>query len=73
MATLTNEQREDRAVAAALAATPTNPPPKAYEAYWWHLTQYGLQYMCVESLEPVTSTGVLLHFYSKMIFKHALI
>ena len=32
MATSTNEQREDAAVATALAATPANPPPKAYEA-----------------------------------------
>ena len=31
MANLTNEQREDAAVAAALAITPRNPPPKAYE------------------------------------------
>ena len=32
MANSTNEQREDAAVAAALAVTPRNPPPKAYEA-----------------------------------------
>ena len=32
MANLTNEQREDAAVAAAVAVTPSNPPPKAYEA-----------------------------------------
>ena len=32
MANSTNEQREDAAVAAELAVTPRNPPPKAYEA-----------------------------------------
>ena len=31
MTNLTNEQREDALVAAALAVTPINPPPKAYE------------------------------------------
>ena len=31
MANLTNEQREDAAVAEAQAVTPSNPPPKAYE------------------------------------------
>ena len=32
MANLTNKQREDAAVAAALAVTPNNPPPRAYKA-----------------------------------------
>ena len=32
MTTLTNRQREDNAVAAALAARPTIPPPTAYES-----------------------------------------
>ena len=31
MANWTNEQREDAEVAAALAVTPSNPPPKAYK------------------------------------------
>ena len=69
MATLTHEQRKDTAVAAALVANPTNLHLK-FMKHWWHLTQYGLQCMRVESpLEPVTSTGVLLQAYSKMIFE----
>ena len=49
MATLTNEEREDNAVAAARAARPVNPPPMAYEALvapylvWAAIRECGIQ------------------------------
>ena len=68
---MTNEQREDAAVAAALAAG--NSPPEAYETLVAPNTLWGLKCMHVESLEPLRNTEVWLQAYFKMNLKHALI
>ena len=72
MANLTNEHREDAAVSAPLADTPSNPPPKAYESLVAPYPVWAAMHACGVSRTTEKHRSVATGLF-KMTLKHTLI